>query len=62
MAKSKSKKPIRHLIRLGKSSISVILPPNLVRSLGWKEGQRVLVKRMPRGILVRDAITKKRKK
>lgn len=60
MAKSKPKKTVYHLVRLGKSSLSVILPTSLVRSLGWKEKQRVVVKRVPRGISIRDARTKKR--
>ncbi len=60
MAKSKARKLVYHIIKLGKSSFSVILPSNLVRSLGWKEKQRVVVKRVPRGISIRDARTKKR--
>ncbi|MBI4049600.1 MAG: AbrB/MazE/SpoVT family DNA-binding domain-containing protein [Candidatus Doudnabacteria bacterium] len=60
MAKSKQKKVVHHLIRLGKSSLSVVLPANLARSLGWKKNQRVVVKRVPRGILVKDAMTKHR--
>ena len=61
MAKSKPKKVVHHLIRLGKSSLTVILPGKLVRNLGWKKGQRVLVKRMARGIRIIDALTKHRK-
>ncbi|MBI2607803.1 MAG: hypothetical protein HYW51_03175 [Candidatus Doudnabacteria bacterium] len=61
MAKTKPKKPIHRLSRSGSSSYSVAISPSLIRSLGWKEGQRLLVKRMARGILLRDAITKKRK-
>ncbi|HEV8601377.1 MAG TPA: hypothetical protein VGQ87_02145 [Patescibacteria group bacterium] len=62
MAKSKPKKLVYHLVRLGKSSLSVVLPQNLVRSLGWKQHQRVLVKRMSRGIRILDALTKHRKR
>ncbi|MBI2356331.1 MAG: hypothetical protein HYV13_03960 [Candidatus Doudnabacteria bacterium] len=61
MAKSKPRKSAQHLIRLGKASLAVVLPPSLVRALGWKERQRVLVKRASHGLVVRDAITKKRK-
>lgn len=49
-------------MQLGSGSLAVILPKALVRSLGWKERQRVLVKRMPRGILIRDALTRQRKR
>ncbi|OGE87815.1 MAG: hypothetical protein A3J07_03835 [Candidatus Doudnabacteria bacterium RIFCSPLOWO2_02_FULL_49_13] len=58
MAKSKSKKPVSHLIRLGPSSTVVVLPANLVRSLGWKKHQRVLIRRIARGIKIIDARTK----
>ena len=60
MAKSKQKKLVHHLVRLGKSSLTVVLPQNIVRSLGWKEKQRVIVKRALRGIFIQDAKTKKR--
>ena len=58
MAKSKPRKKSYHLIRLGKSSLSVVLPSGVVRSLGWKKHQRVLIKRVPRGIKIIDALTK----
>jgi len=60
MAKTKPKKPIRHLLKVGRS-YEVVLPTNLVQSLGWKEKQRLLIKRTARGVIVRDALTKKRK-
>lgn len=52
---------IRKITRIAKTSLGVILPAELLRALGWRERQRVLVKRMPRGILIRDALTKKKK-
>jgi bifunctional DNA-binding transcriptional regulator/antitoxin component of YhaV-PrlF toxin-antitoxin module len=54
---------VRKLTRTGKSqSIYVIIPKDFIRSLGWREKQRVLVKRVPRGVAIIDAKTKKRKK
>jgi len=53
---------VRKITRLAKGSLGIIIPANILRTLGWRERQRVLVKRMARGILIRDAITKKRKK
>lgn len=52
---------VRKVTRLGKGSLGIILPAAILRTLGWRERQRVLVKRMPRGILIRDAITAHRK-
>jgi bifunctional DNA-binding transcriptional regulator/antitoxin component of YhaV-PrlF toxin-antitoxin module len=60
MPKSKNNS-IRKITRIAKGSLGVILPAEILRALGWRERQRVLVKRMSRGILIRDAITKHRK-
>ncbi|OGE81489.1 MAG: hypothetical protein A3H72_02665 [Candidatus Doudnabacteria bacterium RIFCSPLOWO2_02_FULL_48_8] len=62
MAKAKAKKAVQHLIRLGSRSLAIVLPPSIVRSLGWKQRQRVVAKRVARGILIKDAKTKRRKK
>lgn len=62
MAKTKPKKPVRHLLKIGQGSYKIVLPPNLVRSLGWKDRQRLLVKRTGRGIIIRDALTRHPKK
>ena len=52
---------VRKVTRLGKGSLGIILPAGILRTLGWRERQRVIVKRMPRGVLIRDAMTKHRK-
>ncbi|OGE81223.1 MAG: hypothetical protein A3H72_03575 [Candidatus Doudnabacteria bacterium RIFCSPLOWO2_02_FULL_48_8] len=51
----------RKLSRIGRNSTGIILPPKILADLGWHKRQRVLVKRVPRGILIIDAKTKKRK-
>lgn len=52
----------RKLTRVGAGkSLAVIIPANQLRSLGWRERQRLIVKRIPRGIMIIDAKTKKRK-
>ncbi|MBX4186642.1 MAG: AbrB/MazE/SpoVT family DNA-binding domain-containing protein [Candidatus Doudnabacteria bacterium] len=58
MAKNPSQ---RKITRIAKNSLGVLLPASILRQLGWRERQRVLVKRMPRGILIRDAMTKHKK-
>lgn len=45
---------VRKLTRLGGKSIGLTLPIELVRELGWKEKQRVVVKRVAGGFTVRD--------
>jgi hypothetical protein len=52
----------RKLTRVGAGkSLAVIIPAEQLRSLGWREKQRVIVKRVARGVMIIDAKTKKRK-
>lgn len=48
---------IRKITKFARGSMGVIIPAKELRSLGWKEKQRVIVKRVPRGFMVLDAIT-----
>ena len=48
------KENIRKLTKVSGHSISITLPIEMVRDLGWKERQRVVVKRVKGGLLVRD--------
>lgn len=50
----KEEREIRKLTKMGKKSIGLTLPIELVRELGWREKQRVVVKRIKGGIVVRD--------
>lgn len=45
---------IRKLTKIGKKSIGLTLPIELVRELKWKEKQKVVVKKVGRGILIKD--------
>ncbi len=45
---------IRKLTKVGKQSIAVTLPIEMVRELGWREKQKVSIKRVPGGMLIRD--------
>ena len=47
-------KEIRKLTRIGKRSIGLTLPIEVVRELGWKERQKVVAKRVRGGIIIRD--------
>lgn len=47
-------KNVRKLTRQGGRSIGVILPIELVRELGWREKQKVVVKRIKGGMVIRD--------
>ncbi len=47
-------KSVRKLTKLGGKSIGVTIPIELVRELGWREKQRVTVKKVKGGVMVRD--------
>jgi antitoxin component of MazEF toxin-antitoxin module len=47
-------KNTRKITRVGKTSLAVTLPIEIVRDLRWKEKQRVTVKKIKGGIAVRD--------
>lgn len=52
--KNSRERDVRKLIKTGSRSISVTLPIEIVRELGWKEKQKVSVKRAWGGILIKD--------
>ncbi len=54
MTKKSADKSVRKLTKLGGKSIGLTLPIELVRELGWKEKQRVTVKRVRGGVVIRD--------
>ena len=55
MPRSKLKdKNIRKLTRIGVGSIGLTLPKELVESLGWRERQKVVVKKIRGGLQIRD--------
>ncbi|MCU0653262.1 MAG: AbrB/MazE/SpoVT family DNA-binding domain-containing protein [Candidatus Pacebacteria bacterium] len=44
----------RKLMRLGKFSLAVTLPKEILAELGWKEKQKLTVKKRGKGILIED--------
>lgn len=47
-------KNIRKLTRAGKASLAVTLPAEDLRQLGWREKQKVSVKKIKGGFIIRD--------
>ena len=45
---------IRKLTKIGKKSIGLTLPIEIIRELGWKERQKVVVKLARRRIIIKD--------
>lgn len=52
--KRSDEKNIRKLTKLGKKSIGLTLPIDEVRALGWREKQKVVVKKVRGGLLIKD--------
>lgn len=52
--KAKDEKDVRKLTKMGKKSLGLTLPIELVRELGWREKQKVTVKRVHGGVLIKD--------
>lgn len=40
--------------KVGQASLAVTLPKDLVRKLGWKEKQKVVIKKIRGGLVIRD--------
>jgi len=49
-----SEQNIRKLTRMGGKSLGLTLPVELLKELKWKEKQKVKVKRVRGGILIKD--------
>ena len=47
-------KNTRKLIRWGKTSLGITLPMDIIDELGWREKQKLSVKRVPGGLLIKD--------
>ncbi|HNR81275.1 MAG TPA: AbrB/MazE/SpoVT family DNA-binding domain-containing protein [Candidatus Pacearchaeota archaeon] len=54
MNRKADERNIRKLTRLGKLSIAVTIPRDLVVELGWREGQKVVAKKRGRGVFIED--------
>jgi len=47
-------KNVRKLTKVGRGSLAVTIPIEIVKGLGWKEKQKVTVKKVHSGILIKD--------
>ena len=60
--KKYSQRNIRKLIKLGKGSLALTLPVELVKKLKWKETQKLVVKQKGNKLIISDWKPKRRKK
>jgi bifunctional DNA-binding transcriptional regulator/antitoxin component of YhaV-PrlF toxin-antitoxin module len=54
MDKKTPKNNIRKLTRLGKFSLAITLPKDILNELGWKEKQKLVATKRGKGILITD--------
>lgn len=54
MRRKNEEENIRKITRLGKTSLAVTLPIGIIGELGWKEKQKVIVKKVRGGVLIKD--------
>jgi antitoxin component of MazEF toxin-antitoxin module len=55
MARKKlEERNVRKLTKVGQQSIAVTLPIEIVRELGWRERQKVVVKKSGKNLLISD--------
>ncbi len=47
-------KNIRKLAKIGKQSVGLTLPVEMIRELGWKLKQKVVVKKIRGGVEIKD--------
>ena len=52
--RAQKEKHARKLGRIGKGSLGITLPADLVVELAWKHGQKLAVKKIRGGLVVRD--------
>lgn len=54
MNRKSEEKNIRKLVRMGKTSLAVTIPRDLVVALNWREKQKLTVKRQGQSIVISD--------
>jgi hypothetical protein len=54
MNRKSEEKNIRKLVRMGKTSLAVTIPRDLIVALNWREKQKLIVKKIKGGVAIRD--------
>lgn len=54
MDRKTSDKNRRKLVRLGKTSLAITIPKEIIESLGWRDGQNIIVKKSGKKIVITD--------
>jgi antitoxin component of MazEF toxin-antitoxin module len=54
MNRKSSEKNTRKLVRMGKISLGLTIPKDILLELGWKEKQKVVVKKRGKSLIIED--------
>ncbi len=54
MNRKTSQNSVRKLMRLGKTSLAITLPKEILVQLGWRESQKVVAKKRGQTIVISD--------
>ena len=54
MRRSLDEKSTRKIFKSGGSSYAITLPKELIKDLGWKNKQKVVVKKYGKGLIIKD--------
>ncbi|MFZ3074155.1 MAG: AbrB/MazE/SpoVT family DNA-binding domain-containing protein [Minisyncoccales bacterium] len=54
MSRKTSENSVRKLMRLGKTSLAVTLPKDILLEFGWRETQKVTVKKHGKTVIIED--------
>ncbi|MFA6376152.1 MAG: hypothetical protein WCX69_01990 [Candidatus Paceibacterota bacterium] len=58
MNRKSEDKSIRKLAKSGKTSLAVTIPRDFIVELGWKEKQKVVVKKQGKNLIISDWVEK----
>jgi len=50
----KQNKNVRKLTKVASHSFAVVIPPEIIRQLNWRERQKLVIKRVHGGVVIRD--------
>jgi bifunctional DNA-binding transcriptional regulator/antitoxin component of YhaV-PrlF toxin-antitoxin module len=50
---------VRKLTHIGRKSVGITFPIEIVKEMKWKKGQKVVVKRIKGGLMIKDFYSKK---
>jgi antitoxin component of MazEF toxin-antitoxin module len=54
MNRKSNDRGVRKLTKMGKTSLGISLPIELIKKFGWRQGQKLTIKKTRGGLVIRD--------